>query len=59
MIGENPKVTERVVGGLSLIDVEWSYAFVGRKAERTKIINYLKKNGYVYQNSFYIKKINS
>lgn len=55
MVGDNPQVTEQIIGGLSIIDVKWNYEFVGRKSERLKIINHLKKNGYVYQNSVYIK----
>ena len=58
MIGEKPKVTELIIAGISFIDVKWSYEFDGHKRERTKIINHLKKNGYVYQNSYYTKKIN-
>jgi hypothetical protein len=57
MIGENPQVTEKIVSGISFIDVKWSYEFAGHKSERTKIINHLKKNGYVYYNDYYIKII--
>ena len=57
MTGENPQVIERIVGTLSMIDVKWSFDFKGGKPERLKVIYHLKKNGYEYQNSFYIKKI--
>ena len=59
MVGDNPQVTENNICGLSIIDVKWNYNFIGGKSERTKVINHLKKNGYVHQNSVYIKNINN
>lgn len=57
MVGDNPQVTEQIIGGLSIIDVKWNYEFIGGKPERLKVIYHLKKMGYKFINNFYIKHI--
>jgi hypothetical protein len=55
LLSESPQITEIKINNLSMLDVKWHYDFVGGKPERLKVINHLKKIGYVYRNSFYVK----
>lgn len=40
---------------MTWVDIEWYDKFEGGKPERNKLIYHLKKNGFKFQNSFYIK----
>jgi hypothetical protein len=45
-------------GDLLCIDVDWSYKFQGKKQERTKVVNFLKKEGFIFSkenNEMYLR----